>query len=459
MKLTVLGGGGVRSPLLARSIVQQAGKLGIREVVFMDNNAEKLRIYGGIARNIAAMQDPSIRFSLMSDITSAVSGAHFIITTIRVGAEQGRVYDERIALDLGVLGQETTGAGGFSMAMRSIPVLTDYMQVIRQHADPSVKVFNFTNPSGLVTQALHHAGHTNVYGICDGPSEFIKELERLLHADPGEVQTECFGLNHLSWFRNVRFGGRDVTCELIHNKDLYRLTEMRFFDPDLVAQLGVLLNGYLYYYYHREQALANILKSGKTRGETILEINGRMEKELSSLDIDNDFETAAQIYLKFYDMRELSYMSIESGGTKTDKKPLDCDTFFHGKDDGGYAGVALKLIESFTTGAENEMVLMVPNHGSIDGLRDDDTIEVTCRISRDGVTPVRIGAVEPVIMNLIHQVKLFERLSVSAISERSISKGRLALSVHPLVGSYSLAKELLAKYLEAHREYVGTWSK
>jgi len=155
----------------------------------------------------------------------------------------------------------------------------------------------------------------------------------------------------------------------------------------------------------------------------------------------------------------LSYMSIESGGTRSDKKPMSVDTFVNGIDDGGYAGVALRIIESLANpGREDEMVLLVQNKGAIGFLNDNDVVEVTCRVGKSGIAPVPIGDADPVIINLISQMKLYERLSVEAILERSIEKGRFALMVHPLVNSYSLAKEMLDEYLAAHKKHVGEWA-
>lgn len=457
MKLTVLGGGGVRSPLLAKSIVNRAEALGVTDIVFMDNDEEKLRIYGGLAKRIAALIDGNIRFELTTDAIYAVSDADFIITTLRVGQDKGRTLDERIALNHGVLGQETTGAGGFAMAMRSIAALREYCLLIQKHAKQDVLIFNFTNPSGLVTQALRDEGFHNVYGICDGPSEFIKELEDLLGVKHGEVSTQCFGLNHLSWFRSVKVNRNEVLEKLINNPLLYQKTEMRFFDPDLVCSMGMLLNGYLYYYYHREQAINNIKGSGQTRGETILEINDDMYQELKDIDMEHDFEKAMDIYLGYYDKREKSYMAIESGAERETIKKHSLDLGQKGDDDGGYAGVALNFIEAYITGKPREMVLSVPNNGAIEGLQDDDVVEITCHIDQNGATPIQIGKVPELQMNLIRQVKLFERLAVEAIQRQSIQKAIDALMVHPLVNSYSLAKALVHEYLDAHRDYVGEW--
>lgn len=457
MKLTVLGGGGVRSPLLAGTIVSRAEQLNLNEIVFMDNDIKKLTIYGGLAREIALRTNEKIKFILTSDPAEALKDADFIITTLRVGQDRGRILDEKIALEYDILGQETTGAGGFAMAMRSIPALKFYCDMAKRYAKPAVQIFNFTNPSGLVTQALRDEGFENVYGICDGPSEFMKELEALTGARHGQLSAECFGLNHLSWFRSIKLNGEEIVHKLIDSQELYKKTEMRLFDPDLVRSQGMLLNGYLYYFYHREKAVQNIKKSGKTRGETIFEINTRMNAELSALRVREDFEKALEVYLKYYSERENSYMAIESGSAHDKTKKAPEGLLSKCEFNGGYAGVALDFIESCQNGKEKEMVLLVPNSGSIDGLRDDDIVEITCRAGLDGVKPVRIGEVPEIQMNLIRQVKLFERLAVKSIRLKSIELAREALMVHPLVNSYTLAKNLTDRYIEAHREYIGEW--
>ncbi len=254
MKLVVLGGGGVRSPFLAKSIVSRAKALGIDKVVFMDNDSEKIRVYGGMAKLIAKKIDDSIEFELTTDPVYAVTDATYIITTLRVGQDKGRVSDERIALKYNVLGQETTGAGGFAMSLRSIPALKYYCELIKKHAKKESYIFNFTNPSGLVTQALRTAGYSNVYGICDGPSEFIKELQELYGVSDDEFSVECFGLNHLSWFKNIMINGEDKTNEIVEKEETYTHTEEGLFDKKLVKMHKMLLNGYLYFYYHREKS-------------------------------------------------------------------------------------------------------------------------------------------------------------------------------------------------------------
>ncbi len=364
MKLAVLGGGGVRSPFLAKSIVANSSKVGLTEVVFMDNNEKKLSIYGKIAQIVANRLDPSLKFSTTTDAVEAVKDADFVITTLRVGEDKARTYDERVALDQGVLGQETTGAGGFAMAMRSVPVLLEYCKMIKKHADKNVLIFNFTNPSGIVTQALRTAGYDNVYGICDSPSGFKNQLLNLLNIKDKELSMECFGLNHLSWFRNFKLNGKDISKELINSKELYAKTEMHLFDPELVKLSGgdMLLNGYLYFYYYRERAVKSILKSKQTRGENILEINTEMMSELEKLDMEKEFDKAFEIFTTYYLRRENSYMSAESGGGRVVPKAVpSLQEYLDEPDEGGYAGVALRFVNALRTGGDKEMVLSVPN--------------------------------------------------------------------------------------------------
>ena len=457
MKLTVLGGGGVRSPFLAGAIVHKANDLDISEIVFMDNDKKKLLIYGGLAREIALRINDKIKFTLTVDPVEALKDADFVITTLRVGQDYGRVLDEKIALKYGTLGQETTGAGGFAMAMRSIPVLKSYCNIALKYAKPGVLIFNFTNPSGLVTQALRDEGFTNVYGICDNPSEFKKEIADMINAEHAELSMECFGLNHLSWFRSIKHNGVEIIHELIDSKDLYEKTEMKYFGKELVKSLGMLPNGYLYYYYFKEEAVNNINKTGKTRGESILDINSDMTNKLSVLSVEKDFKEVMEVYLKSYNARENSYMAIESGTAREKPRKELKDMLLKDRFDGGYAGGALDFIESYHSGKESEIVLSFPNSGSIDGLAYDDIVEITCNVRNGAVEPIKIGEVPKAQYNLIKQVKSYERLSVEAINKKSMDLAMEALMMHPLVNNNNFTYEIVKEYIEAHRAFIGNW--
>ena len=453
MKLAVIGGGGVRSMFLAKSIAQKAAELSITELVFMDSDGEKLRIYGGLAAEVSKRLNPSLKFSLTEDASEAVRDADYVITTIRAGGDHMRVLDERIALACGVLGQETTGAAGLSFAMRSVPALAEYCELIRKYAKPSVKVFNFTNPAGVVSQTLRDMGYDFTYGICDAPSGMLRQFAELYGAAPEEVSGECYGLNHLSFFREIRVNGRNIVPELIERDDAYAKTDMRFFEKDLLQHMGMVLNEYLYYFYYREQAVDHILHAAQTRGETIETINREMTRELSSMDVHEDFEGCLRVFEKWYGRRENAYMASETGIRRDKEWSFD----IYSPDAGGYAGVALSFIEIVEGGKGGSMILCAPNRGAIPGLRDEDIVEITCDVTREDCIPHKVPDADPRALELIRRVKAYENYASFAIRNRSIKDAVDALALHPLVNSYSLAKKLAAAYVDLNREFCDGW--
>ena len=365
-----------------------------------------------------------------------------------------RVQDERAALNLGILGQETTGAAGLSFAMRSISALAEYCELIKKYAKPGCKVFNFTNPAGVVSQTLRDMGYDFTYGICDAPSGMLRTFEKLYNAPEGSAKGEIYGLNHLSFFKSVTMNGKEILPELIENEKAYTDTDMRYFEKDLLKTRNAILNEYLYYFYYREEAVDNILKAGKTRGEQICEINKKMTSELETIDIDNDFEKALKVFEHWYGERENNYMASETGIKRTQPWHFD----IYEKDEGGYAGVALNFIKIAQSGKSDSMILCVPNGNAIDGLLPDDIVEITCDISRDGAVPHCMGEIDRQNFELIRRVKIYERLASEAIREKSKQKAIEALTLHPLVNSYSLAKKLVEYYNELNKEYTGGWN-
>lgn len=453
MKLTVIGGGGVRSMFLAKSIAQKSLSLKIDNVVFMDNDIKKLNIYGKMAQKTAKLINPDLSFSLTADPVEAVTDADYVITTIRVGADEMRVKDERIALDMGLLGQETTGAAGFSFAMRSVEALAEYCELIKKHAKKGCKVFNFTNPAGVVSQTLRDMGYNFTYGICDAPSGMLRTFEKLYGAKEGSAKGEVYGLNHLSYFTSVRINGREMLDEIINNDEAYEKTDLRYFEKALLLDRGSILNEYLYYFYYREEAIKNILRAPQTRGEQIAEINKNMTAELEKIDIDRDFDKAFKIFEHWYGLRESNYMASETGIKRSEPWKFN----IYEKDDGGYAGVALKFIETEISGKEDSMILCVPNNGAIGGLLNTDIVEITCDIKDGEAIPHKFSNVDEQSLELIRRVKNYERLSSEAIRTKSRAKAIQALTLHPLVNSYSLAVKLTDSYIEHNKEYTKGW--
>jgi 6-phospho-beta-glucosidase len=461
MKLTVIGGCGSRSLMLAKSLAQQAEELTITEIMFMDNDKERVQIFGSLVGEVFKRLAPTVDFQATTDEKEAVRAADFIITTIRVGKEESRIIDEQIALKHGVIGQETTGVGGFAMALRTVPILLGFCELIKKYANKEVMVFNFSNPAGLVTQVLRNQGYDFVYGICDAPTGFLRQLARLYNQEIADFQVQLIGLNHLSYITSIKVQGREMLEEMLHNPKLYSQTDMRYFEPELAGALGCLLNEYLYYFYYREKALENILKVGETRGERICKINAKMLTELKKYQVPEDFDKLLEIYSHYTFMRESNYMQGETSVARdVGSTPLfNLST----EDEGGYAAVALALMKAKITGEEGEMILCVPNKELLPWLEPHDIIEVTCHISKDGAK-AKTGDynIPESAKQLILAVKYYERTAAEAIVERDMKKAIEALMLHPLVSSYSLARGIVMDYLDVYGDYVGgkaAWEK
>lgn len=456
MKLCVIGGAGARSAFLTKSLVKSARDIRVDHIVLLDNDPRKLRTYGEIARQVAARLDPGLTFEVTSDARAALTGVDYIITTIRAGGDAGRLFDEKTCLSHGVLGQETTGAGGFAMAIRSVPTLLYYCALAREVANPGHIIFNFTNPSGIITQALRLKGFDNVYGICDAPSGFIKQLEEILGVDYGELDVECYGLNHLSWFRNAKLHGEDVQQALLDNARTYEHSEMRLFTRDM-ARLsgGEMLNEYLYFYYRRVKSLSMIQKAEHPRGETIYLINRELEEQLDQLELPRDFEKAFDLYMTAYGKRENAYFSVESGACREKVwNPPTIDEFLATPDEGGYAAVALRFIRAITDNEPCRMILSVPNNGAIEGLEDDDVVEITCDIRSDGAHPIHIGEIDEFQLQQIKRLKYFERCTIQAIVENDRDAAVKGLFLHPLVNDIELAETLVDIFFDKYAEFI-----
>lgn len=465
MKMALIGGGGVRTVFFCQSLAKYAKKAGIDELRLMDTDAEKLHVFGNIAK-YAISETEELKVVLTNSIEEAVTDVDYVVTAIRVGGDEGRVKDERTALDMGVLGQETTGAGGFSYALRTIPVMKEYMRIIKEKSN-NATVFNFTNPAGLVTQALYEEGYDNAIGICDNATGVKIELAKALQLNASDLFIRLYGLNHLTWADQVKLNGTDIFDKLMGNPDfIQNYHDFLYYDRDFIRQLNAFPNGYLYYYYHRERALKNILDAPMTRGETIQKLNTEMMERLKGLDVEKNPEKALQIYEDVMNARNDAYMSVELGGTHVKRVPLDLKKLgingIEPRTDQielleGYAGVALNYIEAKNNNHPIDLAINVPNKGALDFMKDDDIIEITCMVDGAGAKPVEVTEVPEANRILMQQVKLYERRTVQAVREKSLELAYMALMEHPLVGSYSLARKLVNQYQKVHSEYLGDW--
>lgn len=465
MKLALIGGGSVRTYYFVESLLKYCKRLNITQLSIMDNDPVKLRIFGGFAVHMAERSGVALQVSLTDDLRQAVTDASFVVTTIRVGQDALRCQDERLALTQGVLGQETTGAGGYAYACRSIPAMLEICRAIQAYACKGCITFNFTNPSGLVTQAMHDEGY-EVIGICDNATGIKMDLARALQVGAGDLFVRVYGLNHLSWADQVLVQGRDILPRLMDNDDFVEtFHQFAYFDRGLIRSLKRIPNGYLYYFYHREKALGNILAARQTRGEAIHAINQRMMAELTAMDLHTQPEEMLAVYHRYMQEREGSYMQMETGGfdgtRRFDVHSLGMPNLEKLHSDQpvyeGYAGVAFNYIESVVTGKPIDLALCVPNRGAIDGMGDDDVVEITCIVDASGAHPVPIGSIPEDDYLLMRSIKRFEKLTVAAVKERSLELGIQALLQHPLVGDYGKAKTLAQAYAGVNEPYTGPW--
>lgn len=452
MKLTIIGGGGVRTPKLIPALIKRAERLGLTELWLMDNDAEKLDLIGGLCQQIAGKA--AFEVHLTTDARAALRGAQHVITAIRPGMERARAVDERICFELGVLGQETTGAAGFAMAMRSIPAILRYARMAAELGAPNVWLYNFTNPAGLVAQALHDSGLERVIGICDSANGAQNAVSHYLGVAPERVHHQVYGLNHLSWTPSVRLdaepdgsGGEEVFPALLGDEHFIHSTHMGMFAPGLRAWQRAFLNEYLHYFYHRDEALNVLLAKSETRGEETLRLTTQLLIQLRAAKDDPTLGLA--LYNEIMNQRSRTYMA--HARSETESSPALSD------EAEGYAAVALGCVEAIQNNKRHYTGLNVPNRGAIEGMSDDDVVEIGCWVDASGVKPVSVGSIPEDRLLLMRTVKQYERLAVRAILQRDRGLAVQALTVHPLVGSYPLAEKLVDRFLTTHAPLVGTW--
>ncbi|WP_119071871.1 family 4 glycosyl hydrolase [Aggregatilinea lenta] len=457
MKLTVIGGGSVRAPEFVRGALAFAADLKLDELWLMDNDSARLEAVAPLSEEIVRRAGSPFRLCQTTNLDDALRDADLIVTTIRVGTEQGRVFDERIALKRNVLGQETTGAGGFAMAMRNIPALLAIINRAQVLA-PRAWIFNFTNPAGLVAQTLYDAGFRRVAGICDSANTAQYETARYLGVPVDAVKTEVYGLNHLSWTRKALVNGRDVLPELLRADGFVNSTHLRFFDPSLIERLGMFLNEYLFYFYYRDVAVQRIQGEERTRGEEVLALNHELFEQLRGLPPAE----ALAVYDAYNRRRSASYMAYaetdEALREQRTNPTAETEPVHRPHEEvGGYAGVALRAGLAITQDRPLRIGLNVANGTAIAGMRPDDVVEVTCEVDGTGIHPVTIGSIPEGPYLLMRTIKQYERLASQAILAHDRALAVEALVAHPLIGSYPLAEALLEDYFEAHAPYLGDW--
>ncbi|SCK53445.1 6-phospho-beta-glucosidase [Streptomyces sp. WMMB 714] len=452
MRLTVLGGGGFRVPLVHRALLEDAGDPAgrITELVLHDTAQARLDAVRAVLahqaeRHAARVEDsgrpptsppPSVRAT--TDLDEALRGADFVFSAIRVGGLDGRTRDERVPLAEGVLGQETVGAGGVLYGLRTLPVAVRIAERVAELA-PGAWVVNFTNPAGMVTEAMNRTFRERglgerVIGICDSPVGLCRRTARAAGADPDRADYDYVGLNHLGWLRRVVEDGRDRLPGLL--ADEARLTsfeEGRLFGAEWLRTLGAVPNEYLHYYYFNREALAAVRDAEATRGEFLRQQQARFYGASRS-------SSPAEAYAAWEHTRrerEETYMAESreaTGGWERDT----CDL-----EGGGYDRVALALMRAISRNERTKLILNVPNRGAVPGLGEDAVVEVPCLVDAGGARPLSVGSVAEDQLGLMLCLKAVERSAIEAAADGSRRAAVRALALHPLVDSVRVAERIL----------------
>ncbi len=453
-KLAIIGGGGIRTPLLLYGLLERQTSLDLREVALYDVQRERAELMAALGREMLRQWDGTFALTVTDDLAEAVADTAAIITSIRVGGLRARARDERIAIEHGLVGQETTGVGGWAMALRTIPVVLEHARVI-ERVNPEAWVLVFTNPAGVITQALMTHTRLRVLGICDTPSELFSRIARTLGEPREHVVCDYFGLNHLGWVRAVFVRGRDEMARLLHDDEkLRRLYPADLFDPELIRALGLIPTEYLFFYYGHTRALANQKHVGASRGEELERLNEALLRDLAREIAAGRAKEALATYRAYLQRRSASYLRLEGHAESAlyVELPAAEDPFTAAT---GYHRVALEVLTALWGAESRRLVLNVRNRDAIADLEPDDVVEVPCVVAHEDVHPLAVGRVPDAVRGLVLSVKAYERLVIRAAVERSAQWAQLALLVHPLIGEWELAGQLLAAFRRQDPDHFG----
>jgi 6-phospho-beta-glucosidase len=444
-KVTLIGGGGVRTPLVVFGVNESSRHLGVDEMVLYDPDEERAQVMCKLGRELIAREGGSLKLSVASNLEDAIAGASFVLTAIRVGGIAARAIDERISIDNGYPGQETTGPGGIAMGLRTATVAIQYGNMIAR-LSPEAWMINFTNPAGLITQAVSHHTSARVIGICDTPTELFHRIALALKAPPEEVHCDYIGLNHLGWVRRVLLRGEDVTDRLLaDNEALLSLYQAPLFDFDLLRSLRMLPTEYLFFYYSRSRALANQRAAGATRGEEIGRLNEQLFQKLASDMAAGGPAQALATYVDYLNQRSGSYMQLEaSAGTAFDTShALKEDPFRVAT---GYHRIALDVMNALCSDQPRRVVINVRNHGAILDIEREDIVEAACAVSRHAIVPESCGPLPEDIRGLVLAVKAYERAAIQAAVTGSAEYARKAMLLYPAIGEWEPSAPLLRDF-------------
>jgi 6-phospho-beta-glucosidase len=423
VKVAVVGGGSTYTPELVEGFVRRDDRLPVDELVLLDIDRGRLDVVGALADRMMRKVGWTGRLGLSTDPLEAIEGAGFVIVQLRVGGNQARYLDETIPLEFGCIGQETTGAGGFAKALRTVPVVLELAQLTAERGAPGAWFVDFTNPTGLVSQALLDEGHRAI-GLCNVAIGFQRDFAEIFGVDPGHVRLDHVGLNHLTWERKVLVDGVDRLPELLDPAADPSAAVRGYLDEldeeiplEIARTLGAIPSSYLRYYYLTDRVMRE-LRGGRNRAKEVMEI----EAGLLELYKDSTLDTKPELL-------------EERGGAF-------------------YSDAAAALVASLHAGTGDVQVVNLPNSGAIPNLPDDDVVEIAARIDAAGAHAIATDPLAPEMAGLVQHAKAYERLTIEAATSGSRATALKALLANPLVGDYERARPLLDALLAANERYL-----
>lgn len=413
MKLVIVGGGSSYTPELIDGVIGNYDTLPFEEVCLTDINERRLEILAGLSQRMLAQAGLPVMVTATTERRRALEGATFVNSLIRVGGMDARINDERIPLKYDIVGQETTGPGGMMKALRTIPVVldlaTDMVEVC-----PEAWLINYTNPSGIVAEALGKHSQVRFVGLCSGPKGWIAEILDLMGVDPARANVDWVGLNHLGFAVRVWVDGKDMTERAVE-----AVAGHWDIDAEWLRALGAIPASYWRYYYHHTAVVQEAKAPGyRTRGEQVKGIEAELLRQYADPNL----------------ARKPELLSKRGGG--------------------GYSDVAIAAMRAIHYNTGERQFIQVLNQGAVDGIPDDASVEVACVVDRMGPHPIRVGEIPLPIRGLIQAVKAYESLTVQAAVEGSRRVAMQALMAHPLVPSWEVAKPLLDELLAANRQWI-----
>ena len=420
VKVAIVGAGSTYTPELVEGFIRRADRFPVDELALLDVDPSRLEVVGGLARRMLDRAGFGGRMVLTDDRDEAIDGAAFVIVQLRVGGQAARLLDETIPPRFGCIGQETTGAGGFAKALRTVPVVLELAELASRRGAPGCWFVDFTNPTGLVTQALLDRD-VRAVGLCNVAIGFERRFAERFGVEPERVELEHVGLNHLSWVRAVKVDGVDRLPELIQT-DLEGLSADAEIPPELMRALEAVPSYYLRYYYRTREMLER-QAAGTTRAEEVM----RIERDLLELYRDPGL---------------------------AEKPPL-----LERRGGAFYSEAAAQLVASLASGTGDAQVVNVRNTGAIPNLADDDVVEVAARIDAEGAHPIPVAPLDQDMLALVQHAKAYERLTIEAAVTGDRSLALRALLANPLGPDADAATGLLDAILDASREYLPRFAR